>query len=80
MCRSMTPPGQPRAFCALYRRWDRLGEVGNAICYVRSSVRNGCRWVLRHRAAVRRAVVYQRLAAAVLTAKAGRHLNAWPND
>jgi RNA polymerase sigma-70 factor (sigma-E family) len=48
------------AFCALYRRWDRLGEVGNALSYVRASVLNGSRSVLRHRAAVRRAVVYQR--------------------
>jgi RNA polymerase sigma-70 factor (sigma-E family) len=48
------------AFCALYRRWDRLTEVGSAVSYVRSSVLNGCRSVLRHRAAVRRAVVYQR--------------------
>lgn len=35
------------AFCGLYRRWDRLADPGNALCYVRSSVLNGCRSVLR---------------------------------
>jgi RNA polymerase sigma-70 factor (sigma-E family) len=48
------------AFCSLYRRWDRLTQVGSAVSYVRSSVLNGCRSVLRHRAAVRRSVAYQR--------------------
>lgn len=37
------------AFCGLYRRWDRLADTGNALPYVRSSVLNGCRSVLRHR-------------------------------
>jgi len=35
------------AFCGLYRRWDRLSDPANALCYVRSSVLNGCRSVLR---------------------------------
>ena len=37
------------AFCGLYQRWDRLADSGNALAYVRSSVLNGCRTVLRHR-------------------------------
>jgi RNA polymerase sigma-70 factor (sigma-E family) len=47
------------AFCGLYRRWDRLAETGNATYYVRASVLNGCRSVLRHRAVRRRGVSYQ---------------------
>jgi len=35
------------AFCGLYRRWDHLSDPGNALGYVRSSVLNGCRSVLR---------------------------------
>jgi RNA polymerase sigma-70 factor (sigma-E family) len=35
------------AFCGLYRRWSRLSDQANAVCYVRSSVLNGCRSVLR---------------------------------
>jgi DNA-directed RNA polymerase specialized sigma24 family protein len=38
------------AFWALYRGWDRLGEPGRALAYVRTSVLNGCRSALRHRA------------------------------
>ena len=37
------------AFCGLYRRWNALSDAGNALPYVRSSVLNGCRSVLRHR-------------------------------
>jgi len=37
------------AFCGLYRRWDHLANAGNALGYVRSSVLNGCRSVLRNR-------------------------------
>jgi RNA polymerase sigma-70 factor (sigma-E family) len=37
------------AFCGLYRRWDHLADAGNALGYVRSSVLNGCRSVLRNR-------------------------------
>ena len=36
------------AFCGLYRRWSALADTGKAIAYVRSSVLNGCRTVLRH--------------------------------
>jgi RNA polymerase sigma-70 factor (sigma-E family) len=41
------------AFCGLYRRWDRLDDPGNALRYVRSSVLNGCRSVLRNRGRLR---------------------------
>jgi RNA polymerase sigma-70 factor (sigma-E family) len=42
------------AFCGLYRRWDRLADADNALYYVRASVLNGCRSVLRRRAVRRR--------------------------
>ncbi len=35
------------AFCGLYRRWDYLTNQDRALSYVRSSVLNGCRSVLR---------------------------------
>ena len=37
------------AFCGLYRRWYSLSDTGKALSYVRSSVINGCRTVLRRR-------------------------------
>jgi RNA polymerase sigma-70 factor (sigma-E family) len=37
------------AFCGLYRRWSSLADTGSAVAYVRSSVLNGCRTVLRRR-------------------------------
>jgi RNA polymerase sigma-70 factor (sigma-E family) len=37
------------AFCGLYRRWAALSDPGNALSYVRSSVLNGCRSLLRRR-------------------------------
>jgi RNA polymerase sigma-70 factor (sigma-E family) len=37
------------AFCALYRRWDHLGDTSKALSYVRSSILNGCRSELRRR-------------------------------
>jgi RNA polymerase sigma-70 factor (sigma-E family) len=36
------------AFLGLYRRWDSLAEPSSALAYVRSSVLNGCRTVLRY--------------------------------
>jgi RNA polymerase sigma-70 factor (sigma-E family) len=42
------------ASCGLYRRWDRLADTDSATYYVRASVLNGCRSVLRHRAVRRR--------------------------
>ncbi len=47
------------AFCGLYRRWDRLAEADSAQYYVRASVLNGCRSVLRRRAVRRRGVAYE---------------------
>jgi RNA polymerase sigma-70 factor (sigma-E family) len=41
------------AFCGLYRRWDHLDDPGNALRYLRSSVLNGCRSVLRNRGRLR---------------------------
>ncbi|HEV2373088.1 MAG TPA: SigE family RNA polymerase sigma factor [Streptosporangiaceae bacterium] len=35
------------AFCGLYRAWDRLADSSKALSYVRSSVLNGCRSLLR---------------------------------
>src|SRR6185437_663958 len=35
------------AFCGLYRQWHSLADTGKALAYVRSSVINGCRTVLR---------------------------------
>src|SRR5580704_2616789 len=35
------------AFCGLYRRWPHLNDHAKALGYVRSSVINGCRTVLR---------------------------------
>lgn len=35
------------AFCGLYRRWEQLESKDKALAYVRSSVLNGCRTVLR---------------------------------
>ena len=37
------------AFCGLYRRWHYLSDQGKALSYVRSSVINSCRTVLRRR-------------------------------
>jgi RNA polymerase sigma-70 factor (sigma-E family) len=37
------------AFCGLYRRWHSLSDTGKALVYVRSSVINGSRSVLRRR-------------------------------
>jgi RNA polymerase sigma-70 factor (sigma-E family) len=35
------------AFCGLFRAWDRLPEDSNVVGYLRVSVLNGCRTVLR---------------------------------
>ena len=35
------------AFCGLYRRWDHLVSKDRALGYVRTSVLNGCRTILR---------------------------------
>jgi RNA polymerase sigma-70 factor (sigma-E family) len=46
------------AFAGLYRRWNHL-DGDRALGYVRASVLNGCRSVLRHRAVLRRKVTHQ---------------------
>jgi RNA polymerase sigma-70 factor (sigma-E family) len=45
------------AFCALYRRWDRLPDRDGALYYLRASVLNGCRSALRHRAVRRKTLL-----------------------
>ena len=37
------------AFCGLYLHWHQLADTGKALGYVRSSVLNGCRSVMRRR-------------------------------
>ena len=37
------------AFCGLFRRWHTLADPAKALAYIRSSVINGCRSVLRRR-------------------------------
>jgi RNA polymerase sigma-70 factor (sigma-E family) len=37
------------AFLGLYRRWDRLSDVDAAPAYLRTSVLNGCRTLLKRR-------------------------------
>jgi RNA polymerase sigma-70 factor (sigma-E family) len=41
------------AFCGLYRRWSALSDTESAVAYVRSSVLNGSRSVLRRRIRLR---------------------------
>jgi RNA polymerase sigma-70 factor (sigma-E family) len=45
------------AFCSLYRRWDHLDDADSAMRYLRVSVLNGCRSVLRRRAVRRRVLL-----------------------
>jgi RNA polymerase sigma-70 factor (sigma-E family) len=45
------------AFLGLFRRWDALNDSERALAYVRSSVFNGCRTVLRKRARNRQFVL-----------------------
>lgn len=47
------------AFCNLFRRWDQLSHVDGAENYVRASVLNGCRSLLRRRAVRGRRVLYE---------------------
>ena len=59
------------AFCNLFRRWDRLSHVEGAEYYVRVSVLNACRSVLRHRAIRGRRVLYELPAPSVEAAVLG---------
>ena len=45
------------AFLGVFRRWDALSDPERALAYVRSSVFNGCRTVLRKRARSRQFVL-----------------------
>jgi RNA polymerase sigma-70 factor (sigma-E family) len=45
------------AFFGLFRRWEALDDAERALAYVRSSVFNGCRTVLRKRARNRQFVL-----------------------
>jgi RNA polymerase sigma-70 factor (sigma-E family) len=47
------------AFCNLFHRWDRLSHVDGAEYYVRVSVLNACRSVLRRRVIRSRRVLYE---------------------
>ncbi|HYK30205.1 MAG TPA: SigE family RNA polymerase sigma factor [Streptosporangiaceae bacterium] len=42
------------AFCAVFRRWDRLADSGKALAYVRAAVLNQCRSELRRQARLER--------------------------
>lgn len=42
------------AFAAVYRRWGRLADRGQVLPYLRTTVVNGCRMVLRRRAIIGR--------------------------
>jgi RNA polymerase sigma-70 factor (sigma-E family) len=42
------------AFAGLHSRWAELHDVASALAYVRGSVVNGCRMVLRRRSLMRR--------------------------
>jgi RNA polymerase sigma-70 factor (sigma-E family) len=46
------------AFCGLYRRWEHLAQPEKALPYLRSSVLNGCRSVLRRTRRETRAPVW----------------------
>lgn len=59
------------AFCNLFRRWDRLSHLEGAEYYVRVSVLNACRSVLRHRAIRARRVIYELPAPSVEAAVLG---------
>lgn len=48
------------AFVALHRRWSRITDHDRAAGYLRRSVVNGCRSVLRHRAVADRQLVQAR--------------------
>ena len=66
------------AFCGLYRRWEYLAGKDHALGYVRSSVLNGCRSVLRLRPASELTAAHSPVAvsaeAAVLSAEERREV------
>jgi RNA polymerase sigma-70 factor (sigma-E family) len=52
------------AFLGLYRRWDSLSDTTRALAYLRSSVLNGCRTVLRQRVRHDRMALHDRISPA----------------
>ncbi len=60
------------AFYNLYRRWNRLSDPDRAQQYLRTSVLNGCRPVLRSRAVRSRKVLYDLPSASAEAAVLGR--------
>jgi RNA polymerase sigma-70 factor (sigma-E family) len=58
------------AFLGLFRRWEALNDPERALAYVRSSVFNGCRTVLRKRARNRQFVLVDPDAESVESAEA----------
>ncbi|MDR2986772.1 MAG: sigma-70 family RNA polymerase sigma factor [Nocardiopsaceae bacterium] len=51
------------AFCGLYRNWARLADPAAALPYVRASVLNGCRSVIRRRRLRASKAIYEPAAA-----------------
>ena len=59
------------AFCGLYRAWNRMSDHANAVGYVRSSVLNGSRSVLRRAKRTPRALAVPAAASAEATVLVG---------
>jgi RNA polymerase sigma-70 factor (sigma-E family) len=59
------------AFCGLYRAWSRLPSHDNVLGYVRVSVLNGCRSVIRHARRAPRPVAVPHAASAEAQALSG---------
>ncbi len=64
------------AFCNLFNRWDRLSHLDGAEYYVRVSVLNACRSVMRRRLVRSRRVLYELPAPSVEAAVLGREERA----
>jgi RNA polymerase sigma-70 factor (sigma-E family) len=64
------------AFCSLYRAWDRLPSHDNVLGYVRVSVLNGCRSVIRHARRAPRPVAMPHAASAEADALSGEDQRA----
>src|SRR5262245_8051260 len=56
------------AFFGLYRHWERLAGTGQLYRYVRASVINGCRSVLRRRSVRSRTVIHEQPSASAESA------------
>ena len=64
------------AFCGLYRAWDRLPSHDNLLGYVRVSVLNGCRSVIRRARRAPRPVAVPHAASAEADALSGEDQRA----